>query len=112
VTTDVAGGGQFVTDGENGLKVPVGDPDRLAEALLRLARWEPDRRRMGERARRKGHEFSWDRAASAVLTGWRRRLPRNRLAGTAARGQAAPYDERLGRVSVAESGGPGDCRKS
>ena len=30
VTTDVAGGGQFVTDGENGLKVPVGDPDRLA----------------------------------------------------------------------------------
>jgi glycosyltransferase involved in cell wall biosynthesis len=89
VTTDVAGGGQFVTDGENGLKVPVGDPDRLAEALLRLARSEPDRRRLGERARRKAHEFSWDRAASAVLTAYERGV-RVGSRGVRARGTKGP----------------------
>ncbi len=47
VTTDTAGCRDTVTHGENGLLVPVGNADALAEAMLELAR-DPDRvRAMG-----------------------------------------------------------------
>lgn len=50
VATTVGGLPQQVTEGLNGLLVPPGDPEGLAEALVRLAR-DPDlRKRMGEAA--------------------------------------------------------------
>ena len=70
VTTDVCGMDEFVEDGENGLKVRVGDPQGLADALLSLVRDGAETRRLGERARRKAGEFSWDRAASLVLSAY------------------------------------------
>ena len=59
VTTDACGMDEFVEDGENGLKVRVGDPQGLADALLSLIRDGAETRRLGERARRKAGEFSW-----------------------------------------------------
>ncbi len=70
VTTDVAGGAELVSAGENGLIVPVGDPDALAVALSDLAS-DPQRTwDMGRNARgRIETAFRWshyvDRAVSA-----------------------------------------------
>ena len=51
VTTDVAGGAELVSAGENGLIVPVNDPRALASALLDMTA-NPDRTwEMGRRAR-------------------------------------------------------------
>lgn len=70
VTTDVAGGAELVTIGENGLIVPVGNPDALAAALSDLVAdtgrtWE-----MGRNARHRIEtDFRWshyvDRAVAA-----------------------------------------------
>jgi glycosyltransferase involved in cell wall biosynthesis len=52
VTTDVAGGAELVIAGENGLIVPVDDPDALAGALSDMVA-DPDRTwEMGRQARR------------------------------------------------------------
>lgn len=70
VTTDVAGGAELVLAGENGLIVPVDDPDALADALSVLA-GDPDRTwEMGRAARRRiKASFRWshyiDRAVEA-----------------------------------------------
>jgi len=70
VTTDVAGGAELVLAGENGLIVPVDDPDALADALSGLAA-DPDRTwEMGRAARRRIEtSFRWshyvDRAVEA-----------------------------------------------
>ncbi|WP_128375126.1 glycosyltransferase family 4 protein [Streptomyces cavernae] len=52
VATDCPHGpGEIITNGEDGLLVPVGDIDGIAEGLLALINDEPRRRAMGERAR-------------------------------------------------------------
>ena len=52
VATDCPHGpGEIITDGEDGLLVPVRDVDGIAEGLLALITDEPRRRAMGERAR-------------------------------------------------------------
>ena len=48
VATDVGAVGEMVVDGHNGLLVPVRSPDRLADALGRLAARPEDRRAMGD----------------------------------------------------------------
>ena len=52
VTTDVPGCRELVSDGVNGLVVPVRDPVALADALERLAGSPAERARMGRNARR------------------------------------------------------------
>lgn len=70
VTTDVAGGAELVSAGENGLIVPVDNADALAAALSDLAA-DPDRTwEMGRRARQRIEtSFRWshyiDRAVDA-----------------------------------------------
>jgi glycosyltransferase involved in cell wall biosynthesis len=49
-----------VRDGSDGLLVRCGDVERLAEALIRLARDSTLRRQMGEAGRRRLGEFDWD----------------------------------------------------
>jgi len=52
VATDAPGCREAVQHGENGLLVPVGDAEALAEALAKLLTAAPLRRQMGERGRR------------------------------------------------------------
>jgi glycosyltransferase involved in cell wall biosynthesis len=91
VTTDVGGMAEFVQDGENGIKVPVGDPVGLAEAMLRLIRNEGESLRLGERARLKAREFAWERAGTLVLGAYEEavRYGRGRSSGRSAGTQAA-----------------------
>ena len=54
VATNVGGNQESVKDGETGMLVPLGDEDRLVEALLRLARDAGLRRHCSQ----SGREFS------------------------------------------------------
>lgn len=61
VSTDVGGIAEAVTDGLNGLLVPPGSPDRMAEALERLVSDAALRERLGVAGRRRfEEEFSLD----------------------------------------------------
>jgi glycosyltransferase involved in cell wall biosynthesis len=52
VATDVGGNGDIVLDGVTGFLAPAGDPNALAQAMLRMARLpEHERHAMGARAR-------------------------------------------------------------
>jgi glycosyltransferase involved in cell wall biosynthesis len=65
------GGGipEIVADGETGFLVDRGDPDQLADALIRLLDDPPLRREMGEAGRRRARErFSWERIAADLLS--------------------------------------------
>jgi glycosyltransferase involved in cell wall biosynthesis len=61
VTTDTSGCREVVTDGENGLLVPVADSHSLARAIVRLIADPALAKRLGQRAReRVEREFSLD----------------------------------------------------
>ena len=51
VSTDVGGVGDVIADASIGRRVPDGDPDAFARAVLEMLH-APDRREMGQRARR------------------------------------------------------------
>lgn len=53
-------GGDVITDGVDGFVVPIRDADAIAYRLITLHR-DPDlRRRMGQAARRRAEEFTWE----------------------------------------------------
>lgn len=54
---------EIITDGVDGLLVPVGDPDTFAEALLRLIEDEAARHGMGTRAIETGRRYSTETVA-------------------------------------------------
>jgi glycosyltransferase involved in cell wall biosynthesis len=65
VLTDVGGNRELVQSGVNGLIVPPGDVEALAEALLTLLNDEQRRVRMGRAARQRvQHDFSIDTIAA------------------------------------------------
>ncbi len=65
VTTDVGGLAEAVADGVSGYVVPPGDPDALADAIIRY--FEEDREAaFAEGARRERERFSWDRLLDAL----------------------------------------------
>ena len=64
VCTDTLGFREMVTDGENGLIVPTGDADVLADAMLRLLRDDALRQRLAKRASETIRAFNWDDAYS------------------------------------------------
>ena len=66
VVTAVGGIPDAVTDGQEGLLVPPHEPDRLAKAILRLARDDNLRADMGEAAFRLGETFDIRRAVQRV----------------------------------------------
>lgn len=53
---------EFAVDGENGLLAPIGEPERLAEAVLRLLSDEELRHRLAERGRERITQFDWNLA--------------------------------------------------
>ena len=66
IASGIAGYSDVVSDGHDGVLVPPGDAQRLAEELQR-ARHEPDRyRRMGISARESSKRYAWDTVADQV----------------------------------------------
>jgi phosphatidyl-myo-inositol alpha-mannosyltransferase len=66
IASAIAGYSDVVTDGLDGVLVPPGDPQRLAEELQR-AYLEPERlREMGEAARRSADRYAWPYVADRV----------------------------------------------
>lgn len=59
VTTDVPGNQEIVHEGKNGFLVPVGDTEKLAQALAWLIRDPALRRRMGTESRRIVQPYDW-----------------------------------------------------
>jgi phosphatidylinositol alpha-mannosyltransferase len=67
VASDIAGYRDVVTDGEDGILVPPGDAQALAETLRELF-YEPRRRHALARAAAQSvQRYSWDRVAAEVL---------------------------------------------
>jgi phosphatidyl-myo-inositol alpha-mannosyltransferase len=66
IASAIAGYSDVVEDGVDGLLVPPGDPQRLAEELQRIHH-EPHRlAAMGEAARRSAQRYAWPRVADQV----------------------------------------------
>jgi phosphatidylinositol alpha-mannosyltransferase len=85
IASNIAGYSDVVTDGVDGLLVPPGDPQRLAEELQR-AHHEPERlRAMGEAARRSAQRYAWPRVADQVTEVYERAIEAPQPASTAER---------------------------
>lgn len=99
VATRVGGIPEVVAEGETGLLVPAGDPEALAQAVLRLLRDPGLRRRMGRAGRRRVREhFSIERMTADV-----ERMYEALLGGAATAGVEPPA-----RPRPEAAGGAGD----
>jgi phosphatidylinositol alpha-mannosyltransferase len=67
IASDIEGYSSVLTDGVEGIAVPPGEPERLAEAILRLVRDKQLRQQMGERGRPKAMEYDWPLLADKLL---------------------------------------------
>ena len=66
IASEIAGYSDVVEDGVDGILVPPGDPQRLAEELQRIHH-EPERlKEMGEAARRSARRYAWPHVADQV----------------------------------------------
>lgn len=66
IASDIAGYSDVVSDGVDGVLIPPGDPQRLAEELQRM-HLEPARRiEMGARARASAERFGWERVTTRI----------------------------------------------
>jgi phosphatidyl-myo-inositol alpha-mannosyltransferase len=74
IASAIAGYSDVVTDGVDGLLVPPGDPQRLAEELQRIHH-EPERlAAMGVAARRSAERYAWPRVADQVTDVYERAI--------------------------------------
>jgi phosphatidyl-myo-inositol alpha-mannosyltransferase len=74
IASAIAGYSDVVTDGVDGLLVPPGDPQRLAEELQRIHH-EPQRLwEMGQAARRSALRYAWPRVADQVTEVYERAI--------------------------------------
>jgi len=74
IASAIAGYSDVVSDGVDGLLVPPGDPQRLAEELQRIHH-EPERlREMGAAARRSAQRYAWPRVADQVTDVYERAI--------------------------------------
>ncbi|SBW09825.1 Glycosyl transferase, group 1 (modular protein) [uncultured Alphaproteobacteria bacterium] len=77
ITTDAPGCRSLVTDGENGLLVPMKDAAAIAAAVARLAADPAERRRMGAAARRRIEDVYADPVIERQVVELYRSLSRN-----------------------------------
>jgi phosphatidyl-myo-inositol alpha-mannosyltransferase len=85
IASAIAGYSDVVTDGVDGLLVPPGDPQRLAEELQRVAH-EPQRlAAMGAAARHSAKRYAWPRIADQVTCVYERAMAAPQPVGAAAR---------------------------
>jgi phosphatidyl-myo-inositol alpha-mannosyltransferase len=85
IASRIAGYSDVVSDGVDGILVPPGDPQRLAEELQRA---HHDRRRlraMGEAARRSAERYAWPRVADRVTAVYERAIEAPQPQGVADR---------------------------
>ncbi len=74
IASAIAGYSDVVSDGVDGLLVPPGDPQRLAEELQRVHH-EPERLlEMGAAARRSARRYAWPRVADQVTAVYERAI--------------------------------------
>ena len=55
---------EIITDGLNGLLVPVGDAEAMAQAILRLLSHEPLRKQLAEKGRKRAKDFKVEKMVS------------------------------------------------
>jgi glycosyltransferase involved in cell wall biosynthesis len=67
VASRVGGIPEVVEDGKNGLLVPPGSAQSLADAVVSLLNDESRRKQIGRAARTSAEEFTWDRTAQATV---------------------------------------------
>jgi glycosyltransferase involved in cell wall biosynthesis len=68
VTDQVGAADDLVEDGVNGLVVPAGSHEALADAMRRASKWTPEKRRAGQRlSTQKLKPFTFDNAAEAIV---------------------------------------------
>jgi phosphatidyl-myo-inositol alpha-mannosyltransferase len=85
IASGIAGYSDVVTDGVDGLLVPPGDPQRLAEELQRVHH-EPQRLvAMGAAARHSAKRYAWPRIAGQVETVYERAMAMPQPSGVAER---------------------------
>jgi phosphatidylinositol alpha-mannosyltransferase len=85
IASAIAGYSDVVTDGVDGVLVPPGDPQRLAEELQR-AHHEPERlAAMGRTARESAQRYAWPRVADRVSRVYERAIETAVPSGTAER---------------------------
>ena len=109
VASEIAGYSDVVEHGVDGILIPPGDPQRLAEELLRL-HVEPRRRAaMGAAARESAERFAWPRIAARIERVYERAIavprPADRMTRIAQRYGFAPADG-LPRVPAARIPSP------
>src|SRR4029078_1258382 len=66
VASDIHGYKGVVRRGREGLLVPPREPKEIAGAIARLLRDDELREAMGDAARRRAEEFSWERVTAKV----------------------------------------------
>jgi len=58
ISTDCPyGPNEIITNGVNGLLVPVGDIEAMAESILKLLKDEPERKRLAMAGRKRAEDF-------------------------------------------------------
>jgi sugar transferase (PEP-CTERM/EpsH1 system associated) len=69
IATNVGGNPELVEDGVNGYIVPLGNPEKLAEYIIKLTESSNKRSLMGKASLKKVHEkFNWDSTVEKYLT--------------------------------------------
>ncbi len=86
VSTDVGGIPFLVEDGKTALLVPPSDPERMAEAMLRVLRDESLRERMVKTGLDHAHRFAWESVRGKLFLAYQMALGGAPL--------AAPQDEK------------------
>lgn len=72
------GAADMVRDGRDGFVVPVRDVDALADRIKHLYEHEDERRAMGDAARARVSEFTWDAYGQRIESEYRRVIARRR----------------------------------
>lgn len=71
VASNIAGYRTLLTDGQEGLLIPPGQPDLLAAALRQLLDQPQQRRNMGRLGQLKASQYSWEQIVDKILEVYR-----------------------------------------
>ena len=72
ITTNGPGCRDVVRNGQDGLVVPAGDAEALADSMLRVLHDPTLRNELVRSAQKRAPDFSWDHVVELYLSGYRR----------------------------------------